>query len=80
MFLSGTQTRRIGPLVDQYPEPLLELHPHLAAKLGIADGDWVTVESRRGSCTLRRQVVTTIRPGHGLRPLPLGRAPRASTW
>ena len=29
-FLSGTQTRRIGPLVDQYPEPRLELHPRLA--------------------------------------------------
>ena len=45
---SGNQTRRIGPLVDHYPEPRLELHPRLAAKLGIADGDWVTVESRRG--------------------------------
>jgi assimilatory nitrate reductase catalytic subunit len=61
-FLSGTQTRRIGPLVDQYPEPRLELHPRLAEKLGIADGDWATVESRRGSCCLRAQVVTTIRP------------------
>ena len=62
MFLSGNQTRRIGPLVDQYPEPLLELHPILAKKHGIADGDWVTVESRRGSLTIRCQVVTTIRP------------------
>jgi assimilatory nitrate reductase catalytic subunit len=62
MFLSGNQTRRIGPLVDQYPEPLLELHPHLAGRHGIADGDWVTVESRRGSLTLRCQVVATIRP------------------
>jgi assimilatory nitrate reductase catalytic subunit len=62
MFLSGNQTRRIGPLVDQYPEPLLELHPVLAEKHGIADGDWVTVESRRGSLTVRCQVVTTIRP------------------
>jgi assimilatory nitrate reductase catalytic subunit len=62
MFLSGNQTRRIGPLVDQYPEPLLELHPTLAEKHKIADGDWVTVESRRGSLTLRCQVVTTIRP------------------
>jgi assimilatory nitrate reductase catalytic subunit len=62
MFLSGNQTRRIGPLVDQYPEPLLELHPILARKHGIADGDWVTVESRRGSLTVRCQVVTTIRP------------------
>lgn len=61
-FLSGNQTRRIGPLVDHYPEPRLEIHPRLAAKLGIADGDWVTAESRRGQCTLRAQVVTTIRP------------------
>jgi assimilatory nitrate reductase catalytic subunit len=61
-FLSGTQTRRIGPLVDHYPEPRLELHPLLAERLGIADGDWVTAESRRGSATIRAQVVRTIRP------------------
>jgi assimilatory nitrate reductase catalytic subunit len=62
MFLSGNQTRRIGPLVDQYPEPLLELHPALAEKHGLAERDWVTVESRRGSVTIRCQLVTTIRP------------------
>ncbi|HEX5084411.1 MAG TPA: molybdopterin oxidoreductase family protein [Blastocatellia bacterium] len=61
-FLSGAQTRRIGPLVDQYPEPRVEMHPRLAEKLGIEDGDWTTVESRRGRITLRAQVVTTIRP------------------
>jgi assimilatory nitrate reductase catalytic subunit len=61
-FLSGTQTRRIGPLVDQYPEPRIEMHPHLARKQGIADGEWVTIESRRGAITLRAQVVNTIRP------------------
>lgn len=61
-YLSGTQTRRIGPLVDHYPEPRVEMHPRLAARFGIGDGDWVTVESRRGSCTLRSSVVSTIRP------------------
>ncbi len=61
-FLSGTQTRRIGPLVSQYPEPRIEMHPRLAQKLGIADGDWTTAETRRGSITLRAMVVTTIRP------------------
>jgi assimilatory nitrate reductase catalytic subunit len=61
-FLSGTQTRRIGPLIDQYPEPRIELHPRLAEKLGITDGDWATCETRRGAITLRAQVVTTIRP------------------
>lgn len=61
-FLTGTQTRRIGPLVEQYPEPLIEIHPRLAARLGIEDGDWTTVTSRRGEITLRAQVVKTIRP------------------
>jgi assimilatory nitrate reductase catalytic subunit len=61
-FLSGTQTRRIGPLVAQYPEPRIEMHPKLAAKLGVADGDWTTAETRRGAITLRAMVVTTIRP------------------
>jgi assimilatory nitrate reductase catalytic subunit len=61
-FLSGEQTRRIGPLLDNYPEPLIEIHPALAEKLGIADGDWVTAETRRGSTTLQALVVKTIRP------------------
>jgi assimilatory nitrate reductase catalytic subunit len=61
-YLSGTQTRRIGPLVAQYPEPLCEIHPRLAEQLGIADGDLVTVTSRRGTMTLPARVVNTIRP------------------
>jgi assimilatory nitrate reductase catalytic subunit len=61
-FLSGNQTRRIGPLVDHYPEPRLEIHPRLASRLGIVEGAWATVESRRGTCTLRASVVETIRP------------------
>ena len=61
-YLSGTQTRRIGPLVDQYPEPRVEIHPRLAEKHGIADGDWVTVTTRRDEITLQAMVVRTIRP------------------
>lgn len=61
-YLSGTQTRRIKPLVDQYPEPLCEMHPRLAERLGVADGDRVRVTSRRGSMELPASVVATIRP------------------
>jgi assimilatory nitrate reductase catalytic subunit len=61
-YLSGTQTRRIGALVNQYPEPLCELHPRLAERLGVADADLVTVTSRRGEMTLPARVVSTIRP------------------
>lgn len=61
-YLSGTQTRRIGSLVDQYPEPLCEMHPLLAAKFGINDRDLVKVTTRRGEMTLPAQVVKSIRP------------------
>src|SRR4029079_5632080 len=61
-YLSGSQTRRIGALVDQYPQPLCEIHPLLAKRLGINECDFVKVESRRGSVIVRAAVVKTIRP------------------
>lgn len=60
-YLSGTQTRRIGKLVDQYPEPLLEIHPNLAAKYNIRDRDLVRVVTRRGAAEFPAQLVETIR-------------------
>jgi assimilatory nitrate reductase catalytic subunit len=38
------------------------MHPLLATKLGIKDGDLVKVTTRRGDITLPAQVVKTIRP------------------
>lgn len=61
-FLSGNQTRRIGPLVDQCPEPYVEIHPKLAEPLEIGDGDRVRLTSRRGSIDLAARVVSTLRP------------------
>lgn len=61
-FLSGAQTRRIGALVDIYPEPKVEIHPRLAEKHGIEDKDLVTVTTRRAEITLPAMVVRTIRP------------------
>ncbi|MCB9757070.1 MAG: molybdopterin oxidoreductase family protein [Candidatus Omnitrophica bacterium] len=61
-YLSGTQTRRIGFLNDQCPKPYLEIHPLLAEKYGIAEGDLVKITSRRDSVQLKARVVKTIRP------------------
>jgi assimilatory nitrate reductase catalytic subunit len=61
-YLSGTQTRRIGALVEQYPEPLVEIHPRLAGQLNIVPGDWITVTTRRSAITLQASIVKTIRP------------------
>lgn len=61
-YLSGTQTRRIGRLVEQYPEPLLEIHPTLASQLGLRERELVRVVTRRGSAEFPAQIVATIRP------------------
>lgn len=60
-YLSGTQTRRIGKLVDQYPEPLLEIHPQLAAQYNIRQREIVKVVTRRGEAAFPANIVETIR-------------------
>lgn len=61
-YLSGNQTRRIASLLEQYPEPQVEMHPRLAAVLQVETGDLICVESRRGALTLPALVVRSIRP------------------
>jgi assimilatory nitrate reductase catalytic subunit len=60
-YLSGSQTRRIGKLLDQYPEPLLEIHPKLAEQYGIKERDLIKVVTRRGEAEFPAQLVETIR-------------------
>jgi assimilatory nitrate reductase catalytic subunit len=61
-YLSGNQTRRTPFLFEQAPFPWVELHERTAEQLGIAEGDWVTVRTRRGELTAPALVVKTIRP------------------
>ncbi|MCA9398335.1 MAG: molybdopterin oxidoreductase family protein, partial [Candidatus Omnitrophica bacterium] len=61
-YLSGTQTRRIGFLTDQCPEPYVEIHPKLAEKYQIKDDELIRVISRRDSIELNAKIVKTIRP------------------
>ncbi|GAC1312213.1 MAG: molybdopterin oxidoreductase family protein [Vulcanimicrobiaceae bacterium] len=59
-YLSGTQTRRTPRLLSAAPEPVAEIHPTLAARYGIVDGDLVRIRSRRGSVELRASLTTEI--------------------
>lgn len=61
-YLSGDRTRRIGFLVEQCPEPYVEIHPELAMKLKINDGERVRVVSRRGEGVFPALIGKTIRP------------------
>jgi formate dehydrogenase major subunit len=58
----GAQTRRTANVV-WHDEDRLELHPHDAEERGIAEGDWVGVESRAGETVLRARITDRVQPG-----------------
>ncbi|MBN1631039.1 MAG: molybdopterin-dependent oxidoreductase [Thermoleophilia bacterium] len=58
-----SQDRYLKCLRNLVPEPLVTLHPETAAGLGIAEGDEVYVENRRG----RMRMKATLDPGIDLR-------------
>ena len=61
-YQSGTQTRRVKALTVAQPEPRAEIHPDLARRHGIADGDLVELRTRRGAAVLRARLSDGIRP------------------
>jgi len=61
-YNSGAQTRQVAALVDAQPEPRVQIHPRLAARLGVTEGAPVLVESRRGQVTFTANVTTDVRP------------------
>jgi assimilatory nitrate reductase catalytic subunit len=78
-YQSGAQTRRVDELNAAAPGPFVELHPRLAARLGAADGDPVTVVSRRGRATAPARVSAGIRPDTVFMPFHWPGAGRANT-
>ncbi len=54
---SGTMTCRVPELRRVKPYAYVEIHKDVAEKLGIKEGDWVTVESPRGKITLRAKIL-----------------------
>jgi len=55
--------RNLPSLRAREPHPLAELHPETATLAGVEDGDWITVETLRGSVKTRARVTETIHPG-----------------
>ncbi|TGD76037.1 formate dehydrogenase subunit alpha [Mangrovimicrobium sediminis] len=58
----GAQTRRTANTA-WHAQDLLEIHAEDAQQRGIADGDWVGIESRVGATVLRAQLSERVRPG-----------------
>jgi formate dehydrogenase alpha subunit len=62
-FHTGTMTRRSPKLEREAPEPYVEMNISDAKRLGIADGQRVSVSSRRGSIKLLARVTDRIIQG-----------------
>jgi anaerobic selenocysteine-containing dehydrogenase len=60
---SRMRTGQTPELHYDAPSPQLEVHPDDGRTLGLADGDWVTVESERGSATVRLWLTDRALPG-----------------
>jgi formate dehydrogenase alpha subunit len=63
-YHTGAMTRRVAGLEMLAPEERVEVNPDDAARLGLSDGDWVRVSSRRG--TVESRVWVTDRVGRGV--------------
>ncbi|RJK96847.1 molybdopterin oxidoreductase family protein [Vallicoccus soli] len=77
-YQSGAQTRRVPELAAADPEAFVELHPDLALRLDVQEGEEVRVVGRRGAAVGRARVTPTVRPDTVFMPFHWGGAGRAN--
>jgi predicted molibdopterin-dependent oxidoreductase YjgC len=56
-------TMREEGVTDKQEEPFIEMAPEDADALGVADGDWVRLVSRRGAIEARAAIGDRVFPG-----------------
>ncbi|MCS7114132.1 MAG: molybdopterin-dependent oxidoreductase [Nitrososphaerota archaeon] len=47
---------------ERHPDPLVEMHPETAKELGISEGDWVWIETKRGKILMKAKISEAIHP------------------
>jgi ferredoxin-nitrate reductase len=67
-----TRTALVPKLMQQHPEALLEVNPLDAERVGLNEGDWAEIRSRRGMVCARVQISKKIRPGTVFLPMHWG--------
>jgi anaerobic selenocysteine-containing dehydrogenase len=58
----NSEHRNVPSLRRRHPDPLAELNPRTAAEHGIADGDWISIETPRGRIRQRARLTDGIDP------------------
>jgi ferredoxin-nitrate reductase len=67
-----TRTGRIPKIQKMHPRPFLEIHPRDADKMGLEEGNWVEIQSRRGKIKLPVMITTAIAFGTVFAPMHWG--------
>jgi anaerobic selenocysteine-containing dehydrogenase len=62
LFFCETQHRQVAALRKSAPDPQVEMHPSTAESRGIAAGDWVSVNTPRGSIRARAKLNSSLDP------------------
>lgn len=57
-----SEHRQVPSLREITPDPIMEIHPETAARLGIKDGDWVYIENMFGKAKEKAQLTPTLNP------------------
>jgi assimilatory nitrate reductase catalytic subunit len=77
-YQSGTQTRRVAALTVSAPEAFVQIHPSMARTYGIANGDVVSLTTRRGTAVMKAQLTVSIRMDTVFVPFHYGGVGRAN--
>jgi formate dehydrogenase major subunit len=64
MYNTGTMTRKSPVLEKMGPEERIELNPADAKELGVSEGDFIKVSSRRGKLIARASVTERVAPNN----------------
>ncbi|MEE9274130.1 MAG: molybdopterin-dependent oxidoreductase [bacterium] len=57
-----SEHHNVPELRRRNPDPIVEMHPETARGLGIADGDWVWIETKQGRIRQRARLIEGIHP------------------
>ena len=57
-----SEERQVPRLRANHPDPLVDIHPDAAAKLGVCEGDWIWIENMRGKCKQRVRINPSLKP------------------
>lgn len=68
-----TKTGKVSKLNQHIPQAFLEIHPADAEALGVAEGELLTVTSRRGEVRVAARLSASIRPGVVFLPMHWGK-------